>query len=220
MRAEEPDLAPLDRHFEVLGSNRNSSFTLSNGRRESSTTWQITLMARHAGELTIPAIAVGGERTQPIAIRVSEDPAPASAAAREVQLQVETDAAEVHVQQQLLLTVRLLHAVNLEPRRDAGGARDPRRRGARARRELLREGHRRPPLRRVRAPLRGVPPEAAASSWCPRWASRPRWAAAAAGSTSSAAAARCCACARRKSASACCRPRPAPRPGCPRACSR
>ena len=114
MRAEEPDLAPLERHFEVLGSTRNSSFTMSNGRSESSTTWQVTLMARHAGELTIPAIEVGGERTQPIAIRVSEDPAPASAAAREVQLQVETDATEVHVQQQLLLTVRLLHAVNFE----------------------------------------------------------------------------------------------------------
>ncbi len=114
MRAAEPDLAPLDRHFEVLGSKRNSSFTMSNGRSESSTTWQVTLMARHAGELTIPAIEVGGERTQPIAIRVSEDPAPASAAAREVQLQVETDAAEVHVQQQLLLTVRLLHAVDFE----------------------------------------------------------------------------------------------------------
>lgn len=113
LRAEEPDLAPLERHFEVLGSNRNSSFTLSNGRRESATTWQITLMARHAGELTIPALAVGGERTQPIAIRVSEDPAPAAAATREVQLQVETDTAELHVQQQLLLTVRLLHAVNL-----------------------------------------------------------------------------------------------------------
>ena len=114
MRAEEPDLAPLERHFEVLGSTRNSSFTMSNGRSESSTTWQVTLMARHAGELTIPAIEVGGERTQPIAIRVSEDPAPASAAAREVQLQVETDATEVHVQQQLLLTVRLLHAVDFE----------------------------------------------------------------------------------------------------------
>jgi hypothetical protein len=113
LRAEEPELAPLDRHFEVLGTNRNSSFTISNGRRESATTWQITLIARHAGELTIPALAVGGERTQPIAIRVSEDPAPASAAGREVQLQVESDAAEVHVQQQLLLTVRLLHAVNL-----------------------------------------------------------------------------------------------------------
>jgi hypothetical protein len=113
LRAGEPELAPLDRHFEVLGSNRNSSFTLANGRRESSTTWQITLMARHAGELTIPAIAVGTERTQPIAIRVNEDPAPDTAATREVQLQVETDATEVHVQQQLLLTVRVLHAVNL-----------------------------------------------------------------------------------------------------------
>jgi hypothetical protein len=113
LRAAEPELAPLERDFEVLGSNRNSSFTITNGRSESATTWQISLMARHAGELTIPAIEVGGERTQPITISVSEDPAPASAAGRDVQLQVETDAAEVHVQQQLLLTVRLLHAVNL-----------------------------------------------------------------------------------------------------------
>ena len=86
LRAGEPELAPLDRHFEVLGSNRNSSFTLANGRRESSTTWQITLMARHAGELTIPAIAVGTERTKPIAIRVSEDLPPDVGATREAQL--------------------------------------------------------------------------------------------------------------------------------------
>jgi len=113
MRAEEPDLAPLERNFEVLAATAIPVSRSRTGRSESATTWQISLMARHAGELTIPAIEVGGERTQPIAIRVSEDPPPASAAAREVQLQVETDAAEVHVQQQLLLTVRLLHAVNL-----------------------------------------------------------------------------------------------------------
>jgi len=114
--AREPELAPLDRDFEVLGTSRNSSFTITNGRSESATTattWEVSLLARRAGELTIPPLEVGGERTAPLTIRVTEDPAPASAATRDVQLEVETDAAEVHAQQQLLLTVRVLHAVNL-----------------------------------------------------------------------------------------------------------
>jgi len=111
--AREPDLAPLERDFEVLGTSRNSSFTITNGRSESATTWEVSLLARRAGELTIPSLEVGGERTAPVTIRVTEDPATASAATRDVQLEVETDAAEVHAQQQVLVTVRVLHAVNL-----------------------------------------------------------------------------------------------------------
>ena len=109
----EPELAPLERDFEVLGTSRNSSFTITNGRSESATTWEVSLLARRAGELTIPPLEVGGERTAPLTIRVTEDPAAASAATRDVQLEVETDAAEVHAQQQLLVTVRVVHAVNL-----------------------------------------------------------------------------------------------------------
>jgi hypothetical protein len=109
----DPDLAPLAQDFEVLGTNRSASFTIGSGGNESSTSWQIELMAKREGRLTIPPIDVGGERTDPIQVTVSADPQPAAGAPRDIELEVETAADEVHVQQQLLLTVRVLHAVNL-----------------------------------------------------------------------------------------------------------
>lgn len=110
--AEVPDLSALERDFELLGTSRNSSFSIGGGQRETATEWQITLAPRRSGQLRIPPLAIAGEQTPAITITVDND-APHAAASGEVRLEVDTDHDELYVQQQLLLTVRVLHAVNL-----------------------------------------------------------------------------------------------------------
>ncbi len=113
MNAEEPELSALQQDFEILSTSRNHRISLMQGQRESYTEWAIVLLARRSGDLQIPSIRVGDESSAPIPITVREGRAQGSTPSGDVSLEVQTDTDAVHVQQQLLVTVRLRHAVNL-----------------------------------------------------------------------------------------------------------
>lgn len=113
MNAEEPELAPLQADFEILSTSRNHRISLMQGQRESYTDWVIVLLARRSGELRIPAITVGSETSAPVPLTVREGRASGSTPSGDISIELNADADSVHVQQQLLVTVRLLHAVNL-----------------------------------------------------------------------------------------------------------
>lgn len=111
----EPDFRALEGDFAILNqqSQQNSSISLINGRQTSRSyvDYQVTLRPRRQGNLLIPAITVGTERTNPIGIRVVAQ----SQAVRNQMQQIlffETlvDRDEVYVQAQLLYTVRLYYA--------------------------------------------------------------------------------------------------------------
>ena len=111
----EPDFRALENDFTIINqqSQHNSSISLINGRQTSRSyvDYQVTLRPTRQGNLLIPAITVGTERTNPISIRVVAQ----SQAARNQMQQIlffETlvDRDEVYVQAQLLYTVRLYYA--------------------------------------------------------------------------------------------------------------
>ncbi|MFM7272734.1 MAG: BatD family protein, partial [Gammaproteobacteria bacterium] len=104
---------PLSADFEVLSSSRNHRISIGQGVNESFTEWVLVLMPKREGRIEIPAIEVGSERSAPIVLTVRPDANPGSSPGRELVLEVDVEREEVHVQQQLLLTVRLMHAVNL-----------------------------------------------------------------------------------------------------------
>ena len=112
-----PDLSAVKRDFDVLGTNESNSFELSNGAVSQKSQWHIELMPRRAGKLVIPPIAVGSERSAPIALTVlPAGQTPGGAAARQPQdlfLEATVDPHQAYVQQQLRYTLRLFHAVNL-----------------------------------------------------------------------------------------------------------
>lgn len=112
---EEPDFSALEQDFDVSGTNQSSQHVIANGRAESWTEWQTVLIPKRSGQLTIPAVPVAGGRTQPITVQVN--PADTSAAGdgtEPVFMEVKLDRKSVYVQQQLLLTVRIFHAVQLD----------------------------------------------------------------------------------------------------------
>ncbi|QOY63284.1 BatD family protein [Lysobacter sp. H21R4] len=109
-----PDYAPLQADFAISGHTSRRQVELGGGKVTSRTLYAVALQPRREGLLTIPGIAVGGEKTNPLPLTV----APASAATpsqagADVFLESEPDDASPYVQQAVGWTVRLYSAVPL-----------------------------------------------------------------------------------------------------------
>ena len=110
--AARPDLAPLRKDFDVLGTSTSSETSVVNGSRSDRTRWLVRLQPRHAGTLDIPAITVGGEHTAPLVLEVTRmSPQASDQRSRHVFLEVEAGGAgnSIYVQQQIPYTVRLYY---------------------------------------------------------------------------------------------------------------
>ena len=66
----EPDLSPLEADFEILSRSTSSRTAVVNGDMSQSLEWVLELAPRRAGDLMIPALSLGGERSQPVPIQV------------------------------------------------------------------------------------------------------------------------------------------------------
>ncbi|MBS0192740.1 MAG: protein BatD [Proteobacteria bacterium] len=131
--AGKPDLSALGQDFTLGGVSSGSQTTIINGNVQSTQQWTVALIPRHAGAITIPTIAVGGERTLPLRVQVdagaggvgtAASPADVSSAATPVQgsigkpgdpVFIESGVAQQHpyVGQAVVYTLRLYYAANL-----------------------------------------------------------------------------------------------------------
>lgn len=128
---DEPDLSPLQNDFTILGTSTNHSLSIVNGRREAHTILGVALRPRREGHLTIPGIAVGAQRTQPVSLEVAaSSDTSATAGDRPVVLEGKAEPAQAYVGQQIDYTLRLYFAVNLAD----GQLGDPSAEGAEVRR--------------------------------------------------------------------------------------
>ena len=109
-----PDLSPLMADFALEGQSNNRSVQWINGRQQSKTTYAVTIAPKRAGSLTVPALQVGAQQTQPLALQVSGASAPTAAdGSSGAFLETEVDDANPYVQQSVGVTMRLLYAVPL-----------------------------------------------------------------------------------------------------------
>lgn len=110
----QPDLAPLAGNFKVVGSSSSSQLSLVNGEQSARTLWAVALEPLVEGVIGVPALEVGGERTEPLTLTVL--PAPRGSQGRagdDAFIEVEADVLDPYVQQQVRYTVRLFYAVQL-----------------------------------------------------------------------------------------------------------
>jgi hypothetical protein len=109
------DLSGIERDFEILQRSSSTSARLVGGQQSVTRTLELDLAPRRDGVMTIPSLVTGGKRTTPIAIKVS--PEPIVAPGDELVLfDSAVDKTEVYVQAQLILTVTLQQAINLDNR--------------------------------------------------------------------------------------------------------
>jgi hypothetical protein len=106
----DPDLEPLAAQFDVLGNQRSSQFRMINGKTDAWTTWTLLLKPKHTGDLEIPAISLGSEKSQPIHISVRElDPQLKRAVDQTVFFETTYQPHEVYVQSQIVVQRKLFY---------------------------------------------------------------------------------------------------------------
>ncbi|MCB1920631.1 MAG: protein BatD [Candidatus Competibacteraceae bacterium] len=109
----DPDLSPLSKDFQVLGTTSSNQVSIVNGAVSAKTRWVVTLAPQRSGTLTIPAITVGQQQTQPITLQVAKAGAvPADGATPDLFVETEVKPDAPYVQQQVTYVVRIYYAVN------------------------------------------------------------------------------------------------------------
>ncbi|MFT4613596.1 MAG: hypothetical protein ACI9NT_000737 [Bacteroidia bacterium] len=109
----ETDLQPLLENFEILQRSSSSNFSFGNGQRSNTKKLLIDLSPLKEGLLVIPALRVEKEKTQPLRVAVTPPP-DINTGGQPVLFEAIVDRDQVYVQGQLILTMRLSLAINLE----------------------------------------------------------------------------------------------------------
>lgn len=108
-------LDSLETDFQVLQRASSSNISIVNGSRSHEKKLIVTLAPRREGSLTIPALRSGKNTTRPISLLVAAAPA-ANTSGQEVIFTAEVDSKSVYVQSQILLTLRIQQAIELDGR--------------------------------------------------------------------------------------------------------
>lgn len=109
------DLQPLAEDFEILQRSNSSKTSYINGNFSSTRELLLDITPRRQGELEIPPLRVGAQRTSGLPVTVAPPPRGA-AADQNLVFEAELDRNSVYVQGQVILTLRLQQAINLDDR--------------------------------------------------------------------------------------------------------
>lgn len=111
----EPDFSPLEKDFEILSNNRQQQYSSINGRAESYTDWNLSLLPKRTGIMLIPSLKYKTDISNAIEITVRAASPSGSAAAGKQPIYTETmvDKPAAYIQEQIVLTHRLYTSVQL-----------------------------------------------------------------------------------------------------------
>jgi len=116
-----PDFSPLSQDFQVVGTSTSQNFSMVNGSFSQQTVWKVRLFANRTGKLSIPALRFGTDRSPSIDIMVMDQVPGGSAGSLigkdDVIVELVPETATPYVQQQVVVTQRLLHAIPLQRNR-------------------------------------------------------------------------------------------------------
>ena len=105
-----PDIEVLNQDFYVGQGNQLSNTTISNGQIRRSKTWTYILMPKRVGQLVIPAISIGAEKSAALTVNVKEASYSPPGEA-DVFVTSEIDFGETYVQAQVLYKIKIYRAV-------------------------------------------------------------------------------------------------------------
>jgi BatD DUF11 like domain len=112
----QPDLSPLQKDFNVLGTSTSQQMQIINGRMSSSASLRVELEPKHGGRIEIPALNVGGETTAPLTLTIADQPAATASQPGSplyLETEVEPQGGSTFVQQQIQYTTRLYYSMPL-----------------------------------------------------------------------------------------------------------
>ncbi len=112
---DDPDFTPLQKDFDILRQGRSSQMNIVNGSFNRVSEWTLEVLPKRSGELPVPAIRFGADASPAITITVAAGGGGEAAEAGDgdLFLELEVTPHNPYVREQVLYTVRLLHAVEI-----------------------------------------------------------------------------------------------------------
>ncbi|WP_371744866.1 BatD family protein [Methylobacter sp. S3L5C] len=115
---DDPSFGPLQQDFSILSQSSGSSSSWVNGKSSKTVQWKLSVMAKQAGDLVIPAVKFGKDVSQSITIRVTDKTAnKAVSNDEELFIEVEAIPENPYVQSQVFYTLRLYTRVDISQAR-------------------------------------------------------------------------------------------------------
>lgn len=113
---EAPDLAPLEKDFNVYSVSNSYRTNIINGNMSQSVQWNLVLMPKTSGELTIPALSLGNLQSNPVKITVGKAAEITTADSKQPRfaIKAEVDNKNPYVQQQVNYTLTILDTGGLQ----------------------------------------------------------------------------------------------------------
>ena len=109
----EPNFEPLKGLFEILGQNQSTQVQWVNGAHSKTTSWDLEVVALNSGDVVIPAISFGDDASAPTRVTILSPNSGMTSPKSDLLLEIDVDDNTPYVQQQVLLTVRLLRRLTL-----------------------------------------------------------------------------------------------------------
>ncbi len=108
-----PDFNTLKNDFEILSNNQSQFTSITNSGAEFKKVWQLTLAPKRVGKLLIPSFNVDNSVSDAIEIDVSQKSQTQTNSDESVRVNIEVNKSDVYVQEQILVTIKLISQVNL-----------------------------------------------------------------------------------------------------------
>ena len=108
-----PDLSELQSEFEVLSETTQTNVQIINGVTTIERSWVFGIKPKRVGTITIPSIAVGQFRTNPLQLLVEKFTGNVRSAGSDLFLEVEASPRNPYVQSQVILKVRLFTSIGI-----------------------------------------------------------------------------------------------------------
>jgi len=109
----DPDLSSLQQDWDILSRSQSSQIQIINSSISRSVVYNLTLMPKKTGTVTIPAVCFGSDCTIPLPIEVASPSAAGKVIGAPLMLEADITPQTVIAQEQLLLKVRLLRRIDL-----------------------------------------------------------------------------------------------------------
>jgi len=110
---DDPDFRPLDQNFEIINQQKSNQSSWINGKSTKSIKWLLTVMAKRSGNITVPAINFGDDRSSPLSLVIEKASSHQNTQTQDIFLEVEVSPKQAYVQAQVLYTMRFYQRVQI-----------------------------------------------------------------------------------------------------------
>ena len=113
-----PNLAPLKKDFDILGTNTSTHINILNGHKRVKKSWTIELLAKRKGAIQIPSINLGSESTLAVNLNIIDIPTDIEKETKkhvfvESSVEIAGSSNSPYVQQQIPFTVKLYYDASM-----------------------------------------------------------------------------------------------------------